>query len=71
VGLAARIRMLYENPELRERIAAQAARTASQYTWDRNGVEMRAIFADALERKRAIPPEMIVNRATSRGPAGK
>ena len=70
-GLAARIRVLYENPDLRERIAVQAARTSSQYTWDRNGAEMRAIFADALERRRAIPPEMIGNHATSRGPAGK
>ena len=32
-------------------MAAQAAVTASQYTWDRNGVEMRAIFAAALDRK--------------------
>jgi len=70
-GLAARIRMLYENSDLRGRIAAQAARTASQYTWGRNGMEMRAIFADALERRRAIPSEVIVNRATSRGPVGK
>jgi UDP-glucose:(heptosyl)LPS alpha-1,3-glucosyltransferase len=71
VGLAARIRTLYENSELRERVAAQAARTASQYTWDRNGMEMRAIFADALERGKAVPPEVIVSHATSRRPAGK
>jgi glycosyltransferase involved in cell wall biosynthesis len=49
--LAERIRWLYEHPEQRERVAAQAAVTASQYTWDRNGVEMRAIFANALERR--------------------
>jgi UDP-glucose:(heptosyl)LPS alpha-1,3-glucosyltransferase len=70
-GLAALIRTLYENSDLRERVAAQAARTASQYTWDRNGVEMRTIFADALERKKTTPPEMIVSHAPSRGPAGK
>jgi len=51
-GLAQRIRRLYEHPEERERIAAQAAVTAAEYTWDRNGVEMRAIFADALRRRR-------------------
>ena len=51
-GLALRIRRLYEHPEERERIAAQAAVTAAEYTWDRNGVEMRAIFADALRRRR-------------------
>ena len=53
-GLADRIRWLYEHPELRERMAEQAAITASQYTWDRNGVEMRAIFAKALRRKNGI-----------------
>ena len=53
-GLADRIRWLYEHPELRERMAEQAAITARQYTWDRNGVEMRAIFAKALRRKNGI-----------------
>jgi UDP-glucose:(heptosyl)LPS alpha-1,3-glucosyltransferase len=58
-GLAERIRWLYANPELRERMAEQAAITAAQYTWDRNGVEMRAIFAEALSRKRrnTVPKE--------------
>jgi UDP-glucose:(heptosyl)LPS alpha-1,3-glucosyltransferase len=51
-GLAQRIRRLYERPEERERMAALAAVTAAEYTWDRNGVEMRAIFADALQRRR-------------------
>jgi glycosyltransferase involved in cell wall biosynthesis len=51
-GLAQMIRWLYEHPEERDRMAAQAAITASAYTWDRNGVEMRAIFANALERRR-------------------
>jgi hypothetical protein len=50
-GLAERIRWLYEHPEQRESIAAQAAVTAGEYTWDRNGVEMRAIFASALDRR--------------------
>jgi glycosyltransferase involved in cell wall biosynthesis len=49
-GLAERIRWLYEHPKLRERIAARAVVTASQYTWDLNGVEMRTIFAEALRR---------------------
>jgi len=50
-GLAARIRRLYEDPAFRARLAEQAARTSQAYTWDRNGVEMRALFADALQRK--------------------
>jgi glycosyltransferase involved in cell wall biosynthesis len=49
-GLAQRIGWLFEHPEQREIIAARAAMTAGKYTWDRNGVEMRAIFAEALRR---------------------
>lgn len=52
-GLAERIRWLFEHPQEREAIAAQATVTAADYTWDRNGVEMRAIFAEALIRKDA------------------
>ncbi len=47
-GLAERIRWLYEHPEQRERLGAKAAVTDAEYTWDRNGVEMRTIFANAL-----------------------
>jgi glycosyltransferase involved in cell wall biosynthesis len=50
-GLAERIRWLFEHPKERESIATQAAVTASDYTWDRNGIEMRALFAKALDRK--------------------
>ncbi len=53
--LAERIRWLYEHPGTEmESIAAQAAVTASQYTWDRNGVEMRAIFAERLRRGKQV-----------------
>jgi glycosyltransferase involved in cell wall biosynthesis len=52
-GLAHRIRWLYEHPSDKERIAVQAAATASNYTWDRNGAEMRAIFAKALKIQNA------------------
>jgi glycosyltransferase involved in cell wall biosynthesis len=60
VGLAQRIRWLYENPDKRERIAQNAAMTASQYTWDRNGVEVRALFASALDRRRrkSVAPQI-------------
>jgi len=50
-GLASRIRRLYEDPALRQRLAANASRTAQAYTWDRNGEQIRAIFADTLNRK--------------------
>jgi len=70
-GLAYRIRMLYEDPQLRARMAEQAAITASQYTWDRNGVEMRAIFAGAIKRKGMRSPELRTDHVSSRGPAGR
>jgi len=50
-SLARMIRWLYEHPAERDSLGARAAITASAYTWDRNGVEMRAIFARALERR--------------------
>jgi len=70
-GLAARIRLLYENPTLRTRIAEQAARTSLAYTWDRNGVEMRAIFAGALLRRIRNSPKMRADHVSSRRPAGE
>ncbi len=50
-GLADRIRWLYEHPAERAAMGERAAVTASEYTWDRNGVEMRAIFAKALQQR--------------------
>jgi glycosyltransferase involved in cell wall biosynthesis len=50
-GLAARIRMLYDDPVLSQRLGEQASLTAQAYTWDRNGEQIRAIFAEALTRK--------------------
>jgi glycosyltransferase involved in cell wall biosynthesis len=55
-GLADRIRWLYANPEERCCMAARAAETAAQYTWDRNGVEMRAIFGTALAQRDPARP---------------
>lgn len=49
-ALAARIRTLCENPEEARRMGERATQTAGQYTWDRNGTEMRAIFDQALRR---------------------
>ncbi len=49
--LAAKIRLLFEDPALRERMGRAASETAKNYTWDRNGEQMRAIFAERLSRK--------------------
>jgi glycosyltransferase involved in cell wall biosynthesis len=51
-GLASRIRQLYDNPALRQRLGEQASQTSQAYTWDRNGEQIRAIFAETLSRKR-------------------
>jgi len=50
-GLASRIRQVYEDPALRQRLAEQASVTSQAYTWDRNGEQIRAIFAETLSRK--------------------
>ena len=50
-GLASRIRTLYDDPALRQRLGAQASQTSQGYTWDRNGEQIRAIFAETLSRK--------------------
>jgi glycosyltransferase involved in cell wall biosynthesis len=52
-GLGERIRLLCEDRARANAMGARAAQTASQYTWDRNGVEMSSIFAARLQRNRA------------------
>ena len=51
VSLAAMIRRLYEDKEFSARLGDNANETALQYTWERNGREMKAIFEQLLERK--------------------
>jgi UDP-glucose:(heptosyl)LPS alpha-1,3-glucosyltransferase len=50
-GLASRIRVLHDDPVLRQRLGEQASLTAQAYTWDRNGEQIRAIFTEVLTRK--------------------
>jgi len=50
--LARLIRMVYEDPELRTRLAANAPRTAQAYTWERNAAAMDAIFRELLRSRR-------------------
>jgi glycosyltransferase involved in cell wall biosynthesis len=53
--LADQIRLLYENPALRQKLGETAARTAEKYTWDQNGRQFREIFAAVLRRKEKTP----------------
>ena len=49
--LAVMIRRLYEDREFRERLGVNAAETARQYTWERNGRELADIFREIIRRK--------------------
>jgi glycosyltransferase involved in cell wall biosynthesis len=50
-SLAGMIRHLYEDKEFSARMGKHANETARQYTWERNGRELDAIFQQLLERK--------------------
>ena len=52
--LAKKVRLLYECPDLCRSLGENAVRTAQKYTWDRNGEEIRAIFAQARIRKQQV-----------------
>jgi glycosyltransferase involved in cell wall biosynthesis len=49
--LAQKIRLVFDDADLRSRLGENAARTTQQYTWDRNGEQIRSIFAETLRRK--------------------
>ncbi len=59
-GLAAMIRRLHEDTGFRSVLGENAARTAQQYSWERNGREMGAIFEQILRRKGRSVAETIV-----------
>jgi glycosyltransferase involved in cell wall biosynthesis len=48
--LADLIALLYDNDGVRWRMGEAAARTARQYTWDRNAEQLKAIFEQVMER---------------------
>jgi len=50
-ALAASVRRICDDAELRAGLGARASRMAQQYTWERSGREMSAILDEALQRK--------------------
>jgi glycosyltransferase involved in cell wall biosynthesis len=50
--LASLIQRLYTDAELRTRLGSNAAKTATQYSWQANADRLRAIFETLLERRR-------------------
>jgi glycosyltransferase involved in cell wall biosynthesis len=45
------LRLLHEQPALRARIGAEAARTARLHSWDHHAAQMYELLCDALRRK--------------------
>jgi UDP-glucose:(heptosyl)LPS alpha-1,3-glucosyltransferase len=51
IALAAIIRRLFEDRELRRAMGERAAATTQSYTWERNGHELAGILEEILRRK--------------------
>ena len=58
-GLASMIRQLGDK-DLRERLGKNAAQTAQQYTWTRNGQDLAVIFEEVLQRKARSSSQTLV-----------
>ena len=52
--LAELIELVDNNDDLREKMEA-AAKTAQQYTWDKNARQLEQVFRDVLQRKGINP----------------
>jgi glycosyltransferase involved in cell wall biosynthesis len=55
-SLSRMIRQLYEDKDFRAGIGANAARTAREFTWERNARELNAVFEETLHRKAKVTP---------------
>ena len=57
--LAAMIRCLCGNPDLCRRLGQKASVTARQYTWERNGRDVAAVFEEIIRRKASSAPDRL------------
>jgi glycosyltransferase involved in cell wall biosynthesis len=65
-SLAAMIRRLFGDKEFRSVLGANASETMRQYTWERNGRELTAIFKEILLRKtQSIPRRRVPKSQTA------
>jgi len=62
-SLAAMIRRVFEDREFSEQLGRNANETARQYTWERNGIELRAIFDQLLKRKSGSMAETVAQKS--------
>ena len=58
-ALAALISELQDHPTLRQALGGNAARTASQYTWESNAAQLSAIFEQAIGGRKASSGQTI------------
>jgi UDP-glucose:(heptosyl)LPS alpha-1,3-glucosyltransferase len=52
-SLAAMIRRLYEDRAFREQLGQNAAAKAGEFTWERNGQQLAAIFEEIVREKKS------------------
>lgn len=52
-ALAGMLRRLVDDADFRARLGQNAARTAQKFTWDANAAQMKTMFDEAIETKRA------------------
>ena len=57
--LATMIRRLFEDEPFRTSLGKNAAETALQYTWERNGRELAAIFEEIIRRKSGLARQAV------------
>ena len=57
--LATMIRHLYEDEAFRSRLGERAVETVRQYTWERNGLELAAIFREVLLRRSGLEAQTL------------
>jgi UDP-glucose:(heptosyl)LPS alpha-1,3-glucosyltransferase len=62
-ALASMIRHLYDDKEFRFRMGERAAETAAQFTWERNGRDLSAIFHEVLQRKARPEPQTLTQES--------
>ena len=62
-ALASMIRRLYNDKEFRSQMAERAAQTAAQFTWERNGRDLSAIFHEVLRRKARPEPQTLTQES--------
>jgi glycosyltransferase involved in cell wall biosynthesis len=58
-SLAAIIRKLYDNSELRGGVGLKAVETARQFTWEQNASDLAAIFEQIIHRKSQAQPQTL------------